>query len=286
MGSLKTLIKNIRYLSRYNLKIIDKDIKYLKGGLNFLKYELLEDLPELSIPKIMTCEQTIDNIINYRRSLARFGDGEFLLVNNTGIAFQKADKNLSKRLKEVLTNKVDNLDIGLPYGMCHSTRNQNEYLTNFSRTFWGNNTDWILDILDKNRIYANTGCTILPDSADKYNHIRQIWENRDITVICGDRVIKNIKHNVFDNAKSIEYIFAPTVNAFSEYDRILEKAKQIPPTRLVCIILGPTATVLAHDLAKLGYQGLDLGHIVKSYNTFMENHDLTPEYLAKFFYKD
>ena len=98
--------------------------------------------------------------------------------------------------------------------------------------------------------------------------MRNIWRGKDITVISGDRVFKDIKYNVFDCAKSIEYINAPTVDAFEKYDDILSKAKKIDKDRIVCIILGPTATVLAYDLAKEGYQALDLGHIVKAYNLF------------------
>lgn len=32
------------------------------------------------------------------------------------------------------------------------------------------------------------------------------------------------------------------------------------------VVLGPTATVLAYDLAKAGYQALDIGHLGKAYD--------------------
>ena len=116
-----------------------------------------------------------------------------------------------------------------------------------------------------------------------------MWRDNDITVIAGDRVFKNIRYNIFDCAKSIEYIYAPTIDAFNVYDEIFKKARSIDKNRLVCIILGPTATVLAYDLAQLGYRALDLGHIVKSYDLYCKNNkrvDLTPEERAKFFAKD
>ena len=58
---------------------------------------------------------------------------------------------------------------------------------------------------------------------------------------------------------------------------------------LFALALGPTATVLAYDLSLQGYQALDLGHIVKSYDLYCKNNkrvDLTPEERAKFFAKD
>lgn len=285
MGVL-TFLNNLRYLSRYDIKTIYKDIKYLKGGLDYLKYEIQADLKDLFTPKILTTIETVERIINNRMSISRFGDGEFLLIKGVSIPFQKSSNTLSARLEEVLTSTIQNLDVGLAGGMCVSTKNLNEFDKNFIRTFWGNNIDWIMKLIDRDRVYANSGFTILPDSQEKYEHIRAIWKDRDITVICGDRVFKKVKYNVFDNAKSVEYQYAPTINAFEEYDKILARAQQIDKNRLVCIILGPTATVLAYDLTKTGYQALDLGHIVKSYDAFMQNHNLTPDYLHKFFAKD
>jgi len=65
------------------------------------------------------------------------------------------------------------------------------------------------------------------------------------------------------------------LNAFEVYEDLLVKAKQIDKGRLIVIILGPTATVLAYDLAKLGYQALDFGHIAKDYDFYIKkiSHD-------------
>ena len=40
---------------------------------------------------------------------------------------------------------------------------------------------------------------------------------------------------------------------------------------LILISLGPTATVLAYDLCKLGYQAIDVGHIDIEYEWFLKN---------------
>ena len=285
MGIL-TLIHNIRYLMRYNIKNMNKDIQVAKNGLDFIKYEITDDLKDIFIPNIMNRQESIDYIINNKVSVSRFGDGEFNLIKNVGIPFQKSSPVLAERLKEILVSGDENIKIGIPYGIFHTTNGASERSKNFVRNFGGKNTDWIVKLLDKNYTYINAGFTILPNSKEEYEKIREIWNNRDVTVISGDRVFKKIEFNVFDNAKSIEYINAPTVNAFGKYDEILEKAKLIPKDRLVAIILGPTATVLAYDLAKLGYQALDLGHIVKSYDAFNKQHEITSNYLNSFWGKD
>ena len=41
-------------------------------------------------------------------------------------------------------------------------------------------------------------------------------------------------------------------------------------SKLILIALGPTATVLAYDLHKLGYQVVDIGHIDIEYEWFLK----------------
>ena len=40
---------------------------------------------------------------------------------------------------------------------------------------------------------------------------------------------------------------------------------------LILISLGPTATVLAYDLSKLGYQAIDIGHTDLEYELLLRN---------------
>ena len=40
---------------------------------------------------------------------------------------------------------------------------------------------------------------------------------------------------------------------------------------LILISLGPTATVLAYDLTKLGYQAVDIGHADIMYELYLRN---------------
>ena len=55
---------------------------------------------------------------------------------------------------------------------------------------------------------------------------------------------------------------------------------------MIIIILGPTATVLAYDLASEGYQALDFGHIAKDYNAWMERQERSDQNISKFFKPD
>lgn len=286
---LRQFVRNLRYLARYDIKNIINDLTIVKNGQDFLKFEIIDDLKSLRLPKILSNDETVDYLVKTDKSIARFGDGEVSLLRNISIPFQSANPLLAERLMEVLTSPKNNIVIGITDRIQTSTRDENAVSRDFLRSFWGENAYWFIKQLDLNYTYMNARFTILPESEEKIDNIRNLWRDNDITVIAGDRVFKNIQYNIFDCAKSIEYIYAPTIDAFNVYDEIFKKARSIDKNRLVCIILGPTATVLAYDLAQLGYRALDLGHIVKSYDLYCKNNkrvDLTPEERAKFFAKD
>jgi glycosyltransferase, family 8 len=111
-------------------------------------------------------------------------------------------------------------------------------------------------------------------------------KDRDVALICGKGILNDIKYNPFDLCKSIEYIEAPNISAFSEYDSILEKAKKISKDKLICIILGPTADLLVYDLFKDGYQAWDIGHFVKDYDAYHKKNPRTADTLIKFYQPD
>ncbi len=64
-------------------------------------------------------------------------------------------------------------------------------------------------------------------------------------------------------------ILGPERDAFLKYEQIMEAVLKTDPGRLVLIAMGPTATVLAYDLAKMGYQALDIGHIDIEYEWYL-----------------
>ncbi|MGG0237743.1 GT-D fold domain-containing glycosyltransferase [Bacillus rhizoplanae] len=65
-------------------------------------------------PTIQTIDDTLTKIIRDKAPVTRYGDGEFKLIHNQGITFQRADKVLAKRLKEILLSEDDNFLVCLP----------------------------------------------------------------------------------------------------------------------------------------------------------------------------
>ena len=58
--------------------------------------------------KFISTEETLNELIDNKKSIARFGDGEFGIIFGNNIGFQKFDKKLKKKLLSVLNSNYFN----------------------------------------------------------------------------------------------------------------------------------------------------------------------------------
>ena len=63
---------------------------------------------------ILDIHDSLDILLDKRKSISRFGDGELSIILGGNTRFQKFDQNLSNRLKEILSNNQDFCCIGIP----------------------------------------------------------------------------------------------------------------------------------------------------------------------------
>ena len=229
------------------------------------------------IPQIASIEETIQKIVKEGCSVSRFGDGEILLTNNKAIGFQKADSKLGERLKEVLQSNADG------HIVCLSDTFTDIYRYNRkARRFW--RTHFFIyghiwdNLLIPNKQYYNTFVTRpYMDFAQKtqcgkwFHDMQAIWQDRNIIFIEGDKSRLGVGNDLFHNAKSIKRILCPPTSAFDKYDSIVNEAIKQNKDVLFLIALGPTATVLAYDLHKKGYQAIDIGHVDIEYEWWRMN---------------
>ena len=229
------------------------------------------------IPQIASIEETIQKIVREGCSVSRFGDGEILLTNNKAIGFQKADSKLGERLKEVLQSNADG------HIVCLSDTFTDIYRYNRkARRFW--RTHFFIyghiwdNLLISNKQYYNTFVTRpYMDFAQKtqcgkwFHDMQAIWQNRNIIFIEGEKSRLGVGNDLFHNAKSIKRILCPPTSAFDKYDSIINEAVKQRKDVLFLIALGPTATVLAYDLHKKGYQAIDIGHVDIEYEWWRMN---------------
>lgn len=292
MGILN-FINNIRYLFRYNMKQIYKNSANIQYALDHIKYEIEEDLKNIPKIAIKNNDETLDKLVNSNCSIARFGDGEMALMCGENIPSQIADKKLSEMLIQVLQNTPENLMIGI-FPIMVSVENMPLQLKQFTRDCMGRYNSVFCKFLKEDSYYYSAGFTFpfihKGKNAGENEYFREyfdkfkaIWNNKDIVIVCGKRVFNNIKYNIYDNAKSIEYIYGPTNSAFSDYDKILKKILKKDKNKLIILILGATATVMSADLCKRGYRALDLGHLGKDYDAFCKQIESNVQIVSDFF---
>lgn len=295
---IRKLIRNIKFLINIDLeKKYSHDLESTHSNINLMLdnvvYELPNHLEAITKPKICDLEKTINALIYSKSSLCRFGDGELAIINGESIPFQVYDQMLASRLKEILLSQNNNIFIGINYFYFYANLTYiHDFVKNFLRTNGVFLRKKLLPFLLSEKQYYSTEITCAYLTYREYNFdcyykkLRLVWDKKDVTIICGDRILQNINFNIFENANNIEYKFEKTVNAFSDYDQILARALEIDKDRLVICILGPTAKVLAYDLAIQGYRALDMGHIIKDYDAYKKEMIRTKESIGTFFAPD
>ena len=136
-----------------------------------------------------------------------------------------------------------------------------------------------MKLINKNTTYYSSWISRFYTTFRNKSHVpfyvkklKKLWENRDIIVVEGEKTRNGIGNDLFNNAKSINRIICPTRNSFEVYDKILNAVLTVDKNNnLILISLGPTATVLAYDLSKLGYQAIDFGHSNVQYEQFLND---------------
>lgn len=292
MNGFIQLVKNLRYLSKFSVKdkILNNawiNISYDNLLENFLYY--VKDSTVLR-PDILTPLDTVEYLVNSNASLARFGDGEIEMLSGNSIPYQEYDEKLAQRMKEILQNKQENLLVGINYWYfyCIYDSSANDTIKKFTYNIMPKCRKRLINYIDCNTKYCDAGFTgfELKEYLKVYEVIRKIWDSKDIVVVTCKNAVENIRHNIYNNASKIDYIYVPNKNAYSEYENVLEELKKYCTDSLIILMCGPLAKVLASDLCYLGYRALDLGHIMKSYDYHMRNVEQTAESVIEFYSPD
>lgn len=225
-------------------------------------------------PSILSINESISYVINKHVSVARFGDGEIKLIVGEDLPFQKCEQQLQRLLIETISSDLSNLLVCLPGTLVDmSLYNKQSFIhwrkhLAYYRKYWYR--------YKKDKIYGNTQMTrCYIDLKDKslchlfFDNLKKIWADRDVIIVEGEQTRLGVGDDLFQNVRSIKRILAPNKNAFQFYDNILKTVVEYSCEYLILLALGPTATILAYDLAKKGYQAIDIGHVDIEYEWFL-----------------
>ena len=241
-------------------------------------------------PSILSKEDTLNLVLERRMSLSRFGDGELKIIDGGSIGFQKVDARLAERLRQILQSPPnrDNLLVCMTdiWGPLRQGAAYNYYrhllATNRKRWYTYLNFDYSYGCADVTRFAtsSNQKFTAITEWVAK---LKSIWEERRILIIEGSQSRLGVGNDLFDNTVDIGRILAPPVNSFDAYDELLAASRLYAPKYdLAILALGPTASVLAADLAADGIWALDLGHIDIQYECFKHGYTKVRKIPGKF----
>lgn len=223
--------------------------------------------------KIMSSIDSIQYILDHKCSLSRFGDGELDSIQGLGGEYQHPSPRLSAMLLECLQSNLPNHRVAIPHHLNH-------YDGKAKQGFWTNyvvgHHKYFLKWLSFNKVYLDTQLSrFYYEQKDKskckahVELIKKIWEGRDIVIVEGNKTRSGIGNDLYSNAKSIQRILGPALSGFDKYDDIYNFIiSHVDKNKLILLSFGITATVLAYELAKQGYQAIDIGHLDIEYEWY------------------
>lgn len=261
---------------------INTNTQVMRKNFNNLKYELFapDRIKDYIYPHFRSDEETLRLIIDERKSLGRYGDGEFSLC--AGIMrqpFQHLDDCLAERLKYILKHPIDNMLIGIAKNYGDLSRYGDGYADSIRNYMSDETRSFHAALLLKDYMYTDAYITRpyvmhkdnMTDAPRKrFEAIRRIWDNKSIILIEGSLTRLGMGNNLFDNAASVKRIVAPGTSSFDRYDDILKAAfEHAGECDLYILAIGPSSAVLTYDLSMEGIQAVDVGNLDIEYEWFL-----------------
>lgn len=247
--------------------------------LENLDYEIYAETEVVcnQCPKIIDVDRTVELLLKNKKCLARFGDGEFeIMCGRNRARFQDTDKELGERLKEALHSTNDNLMIAIADNYAQLEKYSDEGAEAIRSYLSRKVRKQHIELLDLDREYYDAYISrpyiMYRDkkkAGKRFNNIRKIWDRQDVLVVEGEYTRFGVGNDLLDCAATVSRILVPSKNAFSKYEEIRVEVRRQGRDKLILAILGPTATVLAYDLAREGYWIIDIGQLDVEYEWYL-----------------
>lgn len=272
----------------------DSEIPYIDMRKTLLEMDLeldryksrLENYPyELGLgrqPKIKSSVELLKIVIEKKASVCRFGDGELELMRGKERPwFQDASEKLSIRLREVFNSRESNIILAVSNNFGSLECYTEDAADGIRDYLYRGDREEIIECFDLQYTYYDAYVSrpyILYKNKGPakviFNLLKKIWWKRSVLIVEGKYTRMGVGNDLLDGVKNVRRIICPDSNAFGYYERIIFSIrKNAMEGELILISLGPTATVLAYDLAKDGFQTFDIGQIDNEYEWFLRQVD-------------
>lgn len=276
-----------------------KKVQYLINNGYFTKKLFVDSLMKLNSNeenalniKVLGILDTLNYIIAHNSSVSRFGDGEMYIIAGHNIPYQYYDENLANELKEIISSESNESLVVCLSDVFERLDRYNQSAIDFWKQHLNNNYVYYKSLC-KAPWYGSTFISrpymdLVDKSLSKmyFNTIKKLWDKKNILIVEGANSRSGVGNDLFDNANSVERIICPSKHAYSKIDEIESLIEKHAESKLILLILGPTAKVLAKRLSNKKFQAIDMGHIDSEYEWFKMkattkvkfNHKHTAEY--------
>ena len=251
-------------------KFIDNPMAVLPFFKKKLYYNFVADkyLPHYKDFKYLNYEQTLNDIIDSNKSIVRFGDELFDMLQGIGLYYgkwrQKYTLDLALRLKEVVSSHDPRLLVCFnPEFILKTKKDFKEMGIPDQYQFWINSKIFLKNYYHKDIVYGSALCfTPRYNARIDYKKLKDFFQKKNIIIVTSNIArFRGISLGI-----TTDFIEAPSSDAWQSYDSIKSKLlhlineKKYPKREaLILISMGSAAKVLVYDLMKLGYTAWDTG---------------------------
>ncbi len=218
--------------------------------------------------KYLNYEETLNDVINNNKSIVRFGDELFDMLQGIGLYYgdwrQKYTPDLAERMKEVISSNDPRLLVCFnPEFILKTKQGFKDMGIPEQYQFWTNSKIFLKDYYRKNITYGSALCfTPRYNTHIDYKKLKNFFQKKHIII-----VTSNIdRFNGISLGKTTDFIESPKSDAWQSYEKIKEtvlsmiKEKNFQQEEiLIMASMGSAAKVLVYDLTKLGYTSWDTG---------------------------
>lgn len=213
--------------------------------------------------RILSPEDTVNIIKKEKKSVIRYGDGEFYLLNGNSIHYQSYSVLLKKCLYDIVEEYKSNKNIFILCMPKHYFECKGMEIMKSKTIF----RSWVRPRFMFKTRYDSDGLEygdafLFAETNRKI--YEKIWSGNDINSIIfvhnsqiyADKFSRTYNKNVF-------FIEVPSRDAFDAVDTITDdilKLHRIHNSDIVLISAGPCAKVIVWNLSKKGIWAIDTGH--------------------------
>jgi hypothetical protein len=226
------------------------------------------------VPTVMNEWQTLYQVLN-GKSLSRYGDGELKHMEGKRNVSQVWVDTLAAALKAVFRSRMKNHLVAIPnvYSGRYFIDVKEDYVDAMRRRF--------LRISDNKYIYGSAYVSRgdmngYMQWASYWGVVSELWRGRDVVLVRGV-ARRAAPDGMMLQARNIAHVETPSVGAWEKYPSIFKECLKHAKSSIFLLCVGPTATVLAADLAQNGRWAVDIGHLGLFYKKWGIEFDYNPQ---------